>query len=120
MIIKLFINPEKFYRFSNLIFKPLLLLSCIALSVGLIFALYLSPDDYQQGSTVRIMYVHVPSAWLSLLIFLIMTIYSIIALAFKIPFGFILIILSASVVHGTITTSQSNSEKYLKIFFLIP
>ena len=89
MIIKIFVNPVKFYRFSNLIFKPLLLLSCITLSVGLIFALYLSPDDYQQGSTVRIMYVHVPSAWLSLLTFLIMTIYSIIALAFKIPFGFI-------------------------------
>ena len=89
MIIKVFVNPEKFHRFSDLIFKPLLLLSFITLSLGLIFALYLSPDDYQQGSTVRIMYVHVPSAWLSLLTFLIMTIYSIIALAFKIPFGFI-------------------------------
>ena len=50
----------------------------------------MSPEDYQQGSTVRIMYVHVPSAWLSMLIFFIMTIYSIIALAFKIPFGFII------------------------------
>ena len=91
MIIKVFVNPEKFYRFSDLIFKPLLLLCFITLSLGLIFALYLSPDDYQQGSTVRIMYVHVPSAWLSLLTFLIMTIYSIIALAFKMPFGFIVI-----------------------------
>ena len=36
------------------------------------------------------MYVHVPAAWLSLMIFFIMTIYSIIALAFKIPFGFII------------------------------
>ena len=62
----------------------------VTLAVGLIFALYLSPNDYQQGSTVRIMYVHVPSAWLALLTFAIMTIYSIIALAFKIPFGFII------------------------------
>ena len=89
MIIKVFVNPEKFYRFSNLIFKPLLILSVITLTIGLIFALYLSPNDYQQGSTVRIMYIHVPSAWLSLLTFFIMTIYSIIALAFKMPFGFI-------------------------------
>ena len=88
-MIKIFVNPEKFYRFSNLIFKPLLILSFITLTLGLIFALYLSPDDYQQGSTVRIMYIHVPSAWLSLLTFFIMTIYSIIALAFKMPFGFI-------------------------------
>ena len=89
MIIKVFVNPVKFYRFSNLIFKPLLLLSFFTLSLGLIFAFYLSPDDYQQGSTVRIMYIHVPSAWLSLLTFFIMTIYSIVALAFKMPFGFI-------------------------------
>ena len=71
MIIKIFVNPEKFYRFSTLIFKPLLVLSFITLTLGLIFALYLSPDDYQQGSAVRIMYIHVPSAWLSLLTFFI-------------------------------------------------
>ena len=68
---------------------PLIILSVIALTVGLVFALYLSPNDYQQGSTVRIMYVHVPSAWLALLIFFIMTVYSIIGLAFKTPFSFI-------------------------------
>ncbi len=49
----------------------------------------MSPDDYQQGATVRIMYVHVPSAWLCLMTYLIMTMYSIIALAFRMPFGFI-------------------------------
>ena len=39
------------------------------LVLGLLFALYLSPNDYQQGLSVRIMYVHVPSAWLALLTF---------------------------------------------------
>jgi len=68
---------------------PLIILSVIALTTGLIFAFYLSPNDYQQGSTVRIMYVHVPSAWLALLTFFIMTVYSIIGLAFKTPFSFI-------------------------------
>ena len=68
---------------------PLIILSVITLTTGLVFALYLSPDDYQQGSTVRIMYVHVPSAWLALLTFFIMTVYSIIGLAFKTPFSFI-------------------------------
>ena len=58
-------------------------------AIGLLFSFYLSPDDYQQGSTVRIMYVHVPSAWLALLTYAIMTLYSILALAFRIPFGFI-------------------------------
>ena len=88
-MIKMFVNPRKFNRISDIIFKPLLFLSIATLILGLIFAFFLSPEDYQQGSTVRIMYIHVPSAWLALLTFFIMTIYSIIALAFKIPFGFI-------------------------------
>jgi heme exporter protein C len=87
---KFFINPSKFNQLTDIIIKPAFYLSMVTLAVGLIFALYLSPNDYQQGSTVRIMYVHVPSAWLALLTFAIMTIYSIIALAFKIPFGFII------------------------------
>jgi heme exporter protein C len=87
---KFLINPNQFNKFSNIIFKPLLILTTILLTLGLIYALLLSPEDYQQGSTVRIMYIHVPSAWLALLIFFIMTIYSIIGLAFKLPFGFII------------------------------
>jgi len=86
---KFLINPNKFNQLTDIIIKPVFYLSIITLAVGLIFAFLLSPNDYQQGLTVRIMYVHVPSAWLALMIFVIMTIYSIIALAFKIPFGFI-------------------------------
>ena len=89
MMIKIFINPDSFNKFSNILIKPLLAISVISLIIGLIFSFYLSPEDYQQGSTVRIMYIHVPSAWLAMLTLLVMTIYSIIALAFKIPFGFI-------------------------------
>ncbi len=82
------VNPNKFNRFSDFVLKPLSLLSLIVLLVGLIL-IYFSPDDYQQGSTVKIMYIHVPSAWLSLLTYFLMTIYSIVGLAFRMPFGFI-------------------------------
>ena len=82
-------NPSKFNEIADNIFKPILILSIILFALGLLFSFYLSPDDYQQGSTVRIMYVHVPSAWLALLTYAIMTLYSIAALAFRIPFGFI-------------------------------
>ena len=82
-------NPNKFNEVADNIFKPLIILSIILFSFGLLFSFYLSPDDYQQGSTVRIMYVHVPSAWLALLTYAIMILYSILALAFRIPFGFI-------------------------------
>ena len=86
---KFLINPNRFNQISSFMMTPLIIMSVISLTIGLIFAFYLSPNDYQQGSTVRIMYVHVPSAWLALLTFFIMTIYSIIGLAFKIPFSFI-------------------------------
>ena len=84
-----FINPNKFNKLSDIILKPLFLLFILSLVIGLVFVFFISPDDYRQGSTVKIMYIHVPAAWLSLMTFFIMTIYSIIALAFKIPFGFI-------------------------------
>ena len=84
------INPNKFNKISDYLFKPILVLSVVLFLLGLVFSFYLSPDDYQQGSTVRIMYVHVPSAWLALLTYGIMTLYSIAALAFRIPFGFII------------------------------
>jgi len=83
------INPSRFNKFANIIFKPLIMITLLFMIVGLILV-YLSPLDYQQGLTVKIMYIHVPSAWLALLIYAIMTIYSIVGLAFKIPFSFII------------------------------
>ena len=88
MMFNFLINPSKFIKFADIIFKPLMLISLIVVIVGLILV-YLSPLDYQQGLTVKIMYIHVPSAWLALLTYTIMTIYSIIGIAFKMPFSFI-------------------------------
>ena len=82
------VNPNKFSKFSDIILRPLIFISLMIMMIGLILV-YLSPLDYQQGLTVKIMYVHVPSAWLALLTYSIMTIYSIIGIAFKIPFSFI-------------------------------
>ena len=88
MMFRFLINPYEFNKFADIIFKPLIFVSSIILITGLILV-YLSPLDYQQGSTVKIMYIHVPSAWLALLTYSIMTIYSIIGIAFKMPFSFI-------------------------------
>ena len=86
---KFLINPNRFNQTADFLLKPFFILSFLLLVIGLLFAFYLSPNDYQQGSTVRIMYIHVPSAWLALMTYVIMTIYSIAALAFKTPFGFV-------------------------------
>ena len=61
-------NPARFRRFSQRVLPGLALTTVLALLIGLYFALVQSPPDYQQGETVRIMFVHVPSAWLSMFI----------------------------------------------------
>jgi len=86
---KCLINPSRFNKFADIIFKPLILVTSVILILGLVL-IYYSPLDYQQGLTVKIMYVHVPSAWLALLTYAIMTVYSILGLAFKITFSFII------------------------------
>ncbi len=63
--------------------KIVLYLFLIVLVLGLFEALILSPEDYLQGDSVRIMYVHVPSAWISLGIFSLMATLSIMVIIFK-------------------------------------
>lgn len=84
-----FLNPGKFYNFSEKSHNILKQITIYITLIGLIYALIFSPNDYQQGFSVRIMYVHVPAAWLALFIYFLMTIYCIIGIAFKISFGFI-------------------------------
>lgn len=67
-------SPKYFYNFSGRLI-PWFGWACLAfMLVGLYYSLFQSPPDYQQGETVRIMYVHVPSAWMSLFIYMVMAI----------------------------------------------
>ena len=61
-----FANPARFRRFSQRVQPGLSLATVLSLAIGLWLALLHSPPDYQQGETVRIMYVHVPTAWLAM------------------------------------------------------
>lgn len=65
-------NPTRFYDLSSRMLPWLAMASALVLGVGLYFAFAGSPPDYQQGDSVRIMYVHVPSAWLSMFIYVVM------------------------------------------------
>jgi heme exporter protein C len=57
-------NPARFRRFSQRVLPGLGFATVLMLGVGLYMAFFVAPADYQQGQTVRIMFVHVPSAWL--------------------------------------------------------
>ncbi|MGL4974682.1 MAG: heme ABC transporter permease [Bosea sp. (in: a-proteobacteria)] len=67
-----FANPARFMRLSGIILPWLWALALAALGIGLWLALFSVPADYQQGETVRIMYIHVPAAWLSLFLYTLM------------------------------------------------
>jgi len=79
---KLF-QPNKIFKITSKAPKYVLLLFIIVLSIGLTEALILSPEDYKQSHAVRIMYVHVPSAWISLGIFSTITFLSISGFVFR-------------------------------------
>ena len=74
---RIFLLIEKLINFINSIFFILLI-------IALTFALILSPPDYLQGDSVRIMYVHVPSAWIGLASFTVIALMSILSFIFKI------------------------------------
>ncbi len=59
-------NPARFRRFSQRVLPGLGFATVLMLGVGLYMAFFVAPADYQQGQTVRIMFLHVPSAWLSM------------------------------------------------------
>ena len=77
------LEPNKIFPITSKAPKYVLFLFVVVLSVGLIEALILSPEDYKQSDAVRIMYVHVPAAWISLGIFSSITVLSISGFIFK-------------------------------------
>ena len=93
-------NPSRFRLFSQKVYPYTLFIMSIFISTGLWFGLFNSPPDYQQGETVRIMYVHVPAAWMAMMIYFSMTIMSIFALVWRHPLADILSKCSAPIGAG--------------------
>tara|TARA_B100001769_G_scaffold67545_1_gene50311 strand:- start:945 stop:1652 length:708 start_codon:yes stop_codon:yes gene_type:complete len=79
-----YFEPNKIFSITSKAPRYVLFMFMIVLSIGLIEALILSPEDYKQSDTVRIMYVHVPAAWITLGIFSSITLLSIIGYILKI------------------------------------
>ena len=84
------LEPNRIFSITSKAPKYVLLLFILVVSIGLTEALILSPEDYKQSHSVRIMYVHVPAAWISLGIFSTITVLSIIGYIFKIKNFFLI------------------------------
>lgn len=60
-----FANPAQFARISAIVLPIAMAITVLCGSLGLYLGLVIAPDDYQQGATVKIMYIHVPAAWMA-------------------------------------------------------
>jgi len=76
-------NPNRFFAIAAIAQPVAFVLGALALACGLYMALVASPPDYQQGETVRIMYIHVPAAWLALMVYSSMAVAAVFALVWK-------------------------------------
>ena len=77
-------NPSKFLTFAERVLPWLAGATVIAFALGLSQA-YSAPDDYQQGATVKIMFLHVPSAWLGMLCWVMMSVAALGSLVWRHP-----------------------------------
>jgi heme exporter protein C len=80
-----FANPNRFLRLAAAIQPWSSIAAGICLGAGLYMAFFASPPDYQQGEAVRIMYVHVPAAWMAVFVYTLVAAASAVALVWRHP-----------------------------------
>ncbi len=76
-------SPKTFYPVAGKMIPWFMGLTVILTLVGLYIGFFVAPTDYQQGESYRVMFIHVPAAWMSMFIYLVMCGYAIIGLAFN-------------------------------------
>jgi heme exporter protein C len=75
-------NPERFMAFSRWA-APMFGVTAVVLALAGLWLGFTAPEDYQQGDTVRIMFIHVPAAWLSMFVYVCLAVASFLALVFR-------------------------------------
>ncbi len=95
-----FANPSRFLRLSGALLPWSTGLAVLTIASGLWFAFVVSPADYQQGETVRIMYVHVPSAWMALFVYSVIAGASATGLIWKHPLAHVVALAAAPIGAG--------------------
>ena len=78
-------NPTRFMRFSAVLLPWLAAIATLSIIVGLYLAWFKAPADYQQGETIRIMFIHVPAAWLAMMFYSMMALSALGTLVWRHP-----------------------------------
>ncbi|MEN8168185.1 MAG: cytochrome c biogenesis protein CcsA, partial [Pseudomonadota bacterium] len=100
MIVRLFhqlSSPRYFYAISGRFALWLGVVCALSLVIGLYLGLVVAPADYQQGDSYRIIFIHVPSAWMSLFIYVVMAVSAAIGLIWRIKLAEVMAISSAPI-----------------------
>lgn len=93
-------SPPHFYALADRFIPWLTVFFLLLLAAGLYGGLYLAPADYQQGDSYRIIYIHVPAAWMSLFIYVLMAVMGAIALVWRMKLAEVMLIGSAPIGAG--------------------
>ncbi len=80
-----FANPTRFMSLSGAVLPWLSAAAAILILVGLYLAFFVAPPDYQQGQTVKIMFIHVPAAWLAMMGYTLIAVASVVSLIWRHP-----------------------------------
>jgi len=92
-----FAAPARFFPLAGRLIPPLFVLSAVSAAVGLYIGFMVAPTDWQQGEAYRIIYIHVPAAWMSMLIYLAMAFWGVLTLVLRTR-------LSAMMIHALAPT----------------
>jgi heme exporter protein C len=90
-------SPRYFYNVAGKMIPWFAVSFLLTLLAGLYYGLFVAPADYQQGESYRIMYIHVPAAWMSMFIYIVMAVGGLISLVWRIKMTEIIIISSAGI-----------------------
>ncbi|MEO7073221.1 MAG: heme ABC transporter permease [Rhodanobacter sp.] len=90
-------SPPTFYRFAGALWPWAMVLALVLGAIGLYGALVLAPPDYQQGDAYRIIFIHVPSAWMSMFIYAVMGVAAFVALVWRIKLAEVVAMESAPI-----------------------
>lgn len=92
-----FANPNKLLKLFDKIYPVAFILMIFLFAIGLYFSFFASPEDYQQGHTVKIMYVHVPAAWMAMCVYSLIALFNSLGLIYKHQTAFLLAKASAPI-----------------------
>ncbi len=90
-------STRNFYRLSEILSPWLSVLCALLLGAGIFLGLFVAPTDYEQGESYRIIFVHVPAAWLSMFVYMVMAFCSLLVLVWKMKLADIVAEVSAPI-----------------------